>query len=95
MFIVLLKFADNKALAGQFMEGHNEWIRRGFDDGIFSLVGTLEPSSGGAILAHNTSLADLRARVDEDPFVEEKVVHAEIYEITPKRMDEKLAFFSD
>jgi hypothetical protein len=29
MFIVLLKFSDNKGQAGEFMEGHNEWIKRG------------------------------------------------------------------
>ncbi len=39
MFIVLLEFSDNKGQASQFMEGHKAWIRRGFDDGIFLLVG--------------------------------------------------------
>lgn len=32
MFIVLLKFSDNKEQAGQFMEGHNAWLKRGFDE---------------------------------------------------------------
>lgn len=35
MFIVQLKFSDNKAQAGEFMDGHNEWIKRGFDDSVF------------------------------------------------------------
>jgi len=35
MFVVLLKFSGNKAQAGQFMEGHKNWIKRGFDDGVF------------------------------------------------------------
>lgn len=35
MFIVLLKFSANKAKAGQFMDGHNEWIKSGFDDDVF------------------------------------------------------------
>ena len=59
MFIVLLKFSDNKAKASQFMDGHNEWIKRGFDDGIFLVVGSLQPNLGGGILAHNTTLSDL------------------------------------
>jgi hypothetical protein len=29
MFIVLLKFSSNKAQAGQFMAGHNDWIKHG------------------------------------------------------------------
>lgn len=92
MFIVLLKFSDNKSQAGQFMEGHNEWIKRGFDDGVFLLVGSLQPNMGGGIVAHNTSLGDLQHRVNDDPFVAENVVSAEIIEITPAKADERLKF---
>jgi uncharacterized protein YciI len=92
MFIVFLKFSDNKGQAGQFMEGHNEWIRRGFDDGVFLLVGSLQPNLGGGIVAHNTTLSDLQSRVNSDPFVAEKVVSAEILEITPAKADERLNF---
>jgi len=90
MFIVLLKFSDNKERASQFMEGHKEWIQRGFDDGAFLLVGTLQPNLGGGIVAHNTSLPDLQRRVNDDPFVAENVVSAEILEIVPSRADERL-----
>jgi uncharacterized protein YciI len=95
MFIVLLKFSDNKDKASQFMEGHNEWIKRGFDDGVFLLVGSLKPESGGGIVAHNTSLTDLQIRVNGDPFVAEHVVSAEILEITPSKSDERLQFLLD
>jgi len=92
MFVVLLKFSNNKNRAGQFMQGHNEWIKRGFDDGVFLLVGTIQPKLGGGIVAHNTSLPDLQSRVNADPFVAEDVVSAEILEITPSRADERLKF---
>ena len=92
MFIVLLKFSDNKAKAGQFMEGHKEWIKRGFDDGVFLLVGSLQPNLGGGIMAHNTSLSELQSRVNTDPFVVEKVVSAEILEIAPSKADARLSF---
>ena len=92
MFIVLLRFSANKGQAGQFMEGHNEWIRSGFDDGVFLVVGSLQPNAGGGIVAHNTTLADLQSRVNEDPFVAENVVSAEILEITPAKADERLQF---
>lgn len=95
MFIVLLKFSDNKANASQFIEGHNEWIRSGFDDGVFVLVGSLQPNLGGGIVAHNTSLSDLQRRVNGDPFVMEHVVRAEILEITPSKLDERLNFMLD
>jgi uncharacterized protein YciI len=92
MFIVMLKFADNKGKASQFMSGHNAWIKRGFDDGVFLLVGSLKPNGGGGIVAHATSLSDLQSRVDADPFVLEKVVEAEIFEIAAAKADERLRF---
>jgi uncharacterized protein YciI len=95
MFIVLLKFSDNKGKASQFMEGHKEWIKRGFDDGVFLLVGSLQPNAGGAIMAHATSLPDLQSWVKRDPFVSENVVHAEILEITPSQADARLNFLLD
>lgn len=95
MFIVLLKFSDHKDHAGQFMEAHNAWLRRGFDEGVFVLAGSLQPKLGGGILAHNTTLADLQSRVNNDPFVAEKVVSAEILEITPSKADERLKFLFD
>lgn len=92
MFIVLLKFSGNKAQAGQFMEGHKEWIKRGFDDGVFLLVGSLQPNLGGGIVAHNMSRSDLQRRVNDDPFVAENVVSAEIFEMAPSKAEERLKF---
>ncbi len=92
MFVVLLKFAENKSQAGQFMQGHKDWIAQGLEAGVFLLVGSLQPNAGGGILAHGVSRAELESRVQEDPFVAEKVVAAEILEITPAKTDERLAF---
>jgi uncharacterized protein YciI len=92
MFIVLLRFSNNKAQAGQLMDGHNKWIKRGFDEGVFLLVGSLKPSQGGGLLAHNTTLPDLEKRVKEDPFVRKDVVSAEILELSPAMTDERLIF---
>lgn len=92
MFIVLLRFSDNKSQAGELMEGHNQWIQRGFDDGVFLVAGSLQPNAGGGIVAHNTTPEDLQARVNDDPFVAEDVVRAEIFEISPAKADERLSF---
>lgn len=92
MFIILLKFSDNKSKAGEFMDGHKEWIKQGFEDGIFLLVGSLQPNLGGSVIAHNTSLPELQKRVSDDPFVAENIVISEILEIDPKKADERLSF---
>jgi uncharacterized protein YciI len=95
MFIVLLRFSDNKAGAGRFIAGHKAWIRQGFDDGVFLLVGSLRAEGGGGILAHNTSLPELQSRVNADPFVAENVVRAEILDLAPSSADERLRFLLD
>ena len=66
--------------------------RARFYEGVFLLVGSLQPNLGGGIMAHNTALSDLQNRVNDDPFVAENVVSAEILEITPSRTDERLKF---
>ena len=92
MFIILLKFSANKTRAGELMDAHKNWIKQGFDDGVFLVVGSIQPNQGGGIMAHATSLDDLQDRVAKDPFVAEGVVTAEIHEISPARTDERLNF---
>jgi len=92
MFVILLKFAENKSKAAELMDGHNQWIKQGFEDGVFLLVGSLQLNLGGSVIAHNTSLSELEERVNNDPFVSENVVNAEILEIYPKKADERLSF---
>ena len=92
MFVVLLRFTNNRSQAGQFMDGHNAWIKRGFDDGVFLVVGSLQPSAGGGIVAHNTPLTELESRVKDDSFVAENVATAEILEISPAKTDRRLNF---
>lgn len=92
MFVVLLQFSENKAQASDFIEGHNQWIRRGFEDNVFLLVGSLQPGLGGTVIAHGESREALENRVNLDPFVAENVVTAEILEIEPKKADQRLGF---
>lgn len=92
MFIVLLRFSQNMAQAAAFMDGHNEWLRQGFADGVFLLAGSLQPGLGGALIAHGITRDALEARVNQDPFVAENIVSAEILEIDPKKADERLSF---
>ena len=74
------------------MDDHNSWIKSGIENDIFLVVGSLQPSLGGGIIAHNVTLEDLQNRVNEDPFVAENVVTAEIHEISPAMTDDRLSF---
>ena len=95
MFVILLKFSENKSRAGEYMEDHNKWIKQGFEDGVFLMVGSLLPNSGGSVIAYNTTLAELEERLNSDPFVAENVVKAEILEIEAKKTDHRLSFLID
>lgn len=92
MFVVLLKFSANKANASQFMDGHNAWLRDGFEKGFFLLAGTIQPKLGGAIVAYNATFEKIQEIVKKDPFVAENVVAAEIIEITPSKTADQLSF---
>jgi uncharacterized protein YciI len=92
MFVIFLRFAENRHLAGDHMGGHNDWIRQGIDDAVFLLVGSLSGGQGGAILAHGVTRSDLEKRLEADPFVAEGIVVPEIIEIQPAMTDRRLAF---
>ncbi len=58
----------------------------------FLVVGSLQPGLGGGNMAHNTTLPELEQRVNNDPFVAQQVVNAEILEIAAAKADERLNF---
>tara|TARA_R110000803_G_scaffold136845_1_gene203790 strand:- start:1175 stop:1468 length:294 start_codon:yes stop_codon:yes gene_type:complete len=92
MFVITLGFSENRDRAGKLMDGHKMWLRKGFEEGVFLVAGSLAAGKGGGILASKTSRAELEARLAQDPFVAEKVVSAEIIEITPSLTDARLEF---
>lgn len=91
MFVISLRFTD-KTKAPPLMDRHKAWIKRGFEDGVFLVAGSLQPNAGGAILAHKVSRTEIDARLQDDPFVAEGVVSAEVLEVTPGLTDDRLAF---
>ncbi len=90
MHVILLKFADNRSSAPQFMEAHNAWIAKGLADGVFLCVGSLDVG-GGFILAHGEENKAILERVMKDPFVENSVVTAEVHQVDVKRTTPELA----
>ncbi|GAA4609381.1 uncharacterized protein YciI [Actinoplanes octamycinicus] len=92
MFIVLLRFAENRGAAAQHMAGHQAWIRQGLEDGVFLLTGSIQPGLGGVVPAHGMDRAGAERRVAADPFVAERVVEAEIIEVAPGMADKRLDF---
>jgi len=48
MFVIFLRFAENRHLAGEHVDGHNHWIRQGIADSVFLLAGSVSGGQGGA-----------------------------------------------
>lgn len=94
MFIVFLKFSQNKENAKEFMAAHKAWIKQGVDEEAFLVVGSLEPNQGGCIITHNLDRAVLETRLKQDPFVTENVVSAEIHEVTPAICNKSFNFLT-
>lgn len=92
MFVIYLKFSTNKPQAPNYMTGHNEWIKSGFESGKFLIVGSLKPNLGGAIIAHNADFEEIENFVKSDPFVQNDIVTYEINEISINKNDERLGF---
>jgi uncharacterized protein YciI len=95
VYIVFLKFGAERARAKEHMPGHAAFIERGVAEGVFVLVGSLEPSLGGALLVHGPTRAELDALLVEDPFVAHGVVSVEVHTVSPAGCDARLAFLKD
>lgn len=95
MFVTFLKFTENRPSAPEFVAAHNDWIAKGFADGVFLCVGSLLPAAGGVIIAHGESREAHGARIQTDPFVVEGIVTADTHEIDAKRTSPELDFLKD
>jgi len=92
MFLIILEYSENRGTAADYAKEHNEWLKAGLDDGVFLLAGSLKSSSGGVIIAHMSTLQEIKDRVERDPFVREDIVKADIIEVEPAVTDARLDF---
>ncbi len=93
MYVVLLRLADGTKVAEQ-LGSHRQWLRQGFDDGVFLLTGGIRQAGGGIVLAAGLALDELTARLAEDPFIVHGVVTPEVVELDVTMNDSRLAFLA-
>lgn len=92
MHVVLLKFSNNRAQAGEHMPGHKAWLQQGFDEGFFVAAGSLHGGQGGCLFVQELDTARLTQRLAEDPFVAHDVVQVEIVDVALNKADPRLSF---
>lgn len=92
MFIVHLTYTAPLEAIDQHMAAHRVWVDAGFADGVFIASGPLTPRTGGAILAHGISRAELEARLAEDPFRKAGLIEVEVLDLAVRATDPRLDF---
>lgn len=92
MFVVFLRFTENKPRAQEFMSEHNAWVKQGLNEGLFLVVGSLDAGKGGCIIARGGDAQTLQSYISRDPFVFENIVVAEIHPITPSMASDECLF---
>lgn len=90
MFIILLSYTKPLEEVDRFLDPHKVWVAQGFADGVFVLSGGQKPRTGGCILALGDDREAIEARAAQDPFVLRGVATAQVIEVKPGRMDERI-----
>jgi hypothetical protein len=91
VFIILMHLVDGSK-APAHVDGHKDWIRQGFADGLLFYVGGRRGGGGNAMIANGGTPEELRSRVDQNPFVANGVVTAEIIELDTTMSDPRMGF---
>ncbi|URK88930.1 YciI family protein [Rhizobium sp. RCAM05350] len=84
MFILSLTYTADLSEVDQHIEPHMDWVKDGYDRGIFLASGRKNPRTGGVIFAHGTR-AEIEMIVAADPFTINGVADYEITEVAVSR----------
>jgi uncharacterized protein YciI len=90
VFIILLTYTKPLDEVDRHLAGHKAWVKQGFEDGVFILSGGQRPRTGGALLALGDDRSAIQTRADCDPFVLAGVATAEVIEVVPSTLDDRL-----
>lgn len=80
MFILTLTYQTTLDRVDQFLPGHNQFLQKYFENGMFICSGPQIPRTGGIIMCRSASLDTVKNLIEEDPFKIGGVAHYEITE---------------
>lgn len=83
MFIVTLTYLKPVAEIDALMHDHVEWLKAGYEQGLFVASGRRVPRVGGVILARSGDEQALRNTLARDPFVIHGAARCDIVEFAP------------
>ena len=82
MFIVTLTYLKPVEEIDALMHDHVDWLKKGYDDGLFIASGRRVPRTGGAILARSGDEQALRDTLARDPFAIHGAARYDVVEFT-------------
>lgn len=84
MFILSLTYTAEMSEVDRHIGPHMDWVKDGYDRGVFLASGRKNPRTGGVIFARGTR-ADIETLVAADPFTIHGAADYEITEIAVTR----------
>ena len=82
MFIVTLTYLKPVEDIDALMHDHVEWLKRGYEEGLFIASGRRVPRTGGVILARSGDEQALRDNLARDPFIVHGAARADVVEFS-------------
>ncbi|MBT9430978.1 hypothetical protein JZM24_00140 [Candidatus Sodalis endolongispinus] len=89
MFLITLRYNQPMAQVTALQEGHMNWLKTYFAEGIFVAAGRKIPRTGGVIFASRVARDELERILAEDPF--SAVADYDIIEFLPTLNDDRLS----
>ncbi|WP_426238990.1 YciI family protein [Pararhizobium sp. DWP1-1-3] len=84
MFILSLTYTAELSEVDRHIAPHMDWVKDGYDTGVFLASGRKNPRTGGVIFARGTR-AEIEALVAADPFTIHAVADYDITEVAVTR----------
>lgn len=94
MFILSLTYVKPTEAADTVMAPHMDWVKQGYDSGLFLASGRKVPRTGGVILAKGER-AEIEAFVAADPFTVHGIADYDISEVALTTVIEGLEKLKD
>ncbi len=83
MYLILLQYIRPLAAIDHYMEAHNAFLEKQFQEGHFLLAGRRKPRTGGIILCKASTRKEVEAIFAEDPFDKYQLAVYDIIEFEP------------
>ncbi len=90
LFVVILTYVAPLEQINASGADHVAWLQRGYDEGVLLASGRQVPRTGGVILAKGASLAEVEARMREDPFQQRGLATARIIAFEPVMLSDAM-----